>query len=529
MFTRQGVAIGAALGAALLAAHPAAAQNSAGVSGQIDALQQQIQALQQQLQALKSQVNESQAAMQKSQAEMKQAQVDAQAQANANAQAAAAAAASSGPKITLSAKNRPGWTSADGQNSIALTTRLHFDAADYLRYRPGTGGANGEPTAINNGVNARRARIGILGKFAGDWNYELTYDLGGTTDTVNSTETKPIASGLNHAYVSYNGFRPVGIDLGYLDVPHTLGESMSSNDILFLERPAIVDVVNGIAAGDARSAFGVHGNTDRAWGGLYLTGPASGANHSDGEQIGGIARATYQVLQNDDYTFHVGVDGQHLFSANRAGGAQTLTLSDQPELRVDPTTFISTFTSTSTTGGLFVKDASTYGGELAGSYKSLYAAGEIYGINVAQDLNPANNTIPTPNLNFWGGYLEGGWTITGEHRKYDRQTGAYGGITPEHPLSLKDGGFGAFEVVARYSYVDLNDLTTFGTKAATTGGTFGGTQTIGSVGLNWYPNSNVRLMFDYIHADIDRQLNTNGKTSIGAKIDAIAMRTQVAF
>ncbi|HUN49583.1 MAG TPA: porin, partial [Candidatus Sulfotelmatobacter sp.] len=270
-------------------------------------------------------------------------------------------------------------------------------------------------------------------------------------------------------------------------------------------------------------------NSDRFWGGLYVTGPAAGSNHSDGEQLGGTARATYQVLQDPDYSFHIGVDGQHLFSANRAGGTQVLTLSDQPELRVDPTAFIGTFTSTSTTAGLFVKNASTYGAELAGSYESLYLAGEIYGINVEQDINTAANAVPTPNLNFFGGYVEGGWTITGEQRKYDPETGAYGGINPAHPLSLSGGGFGAFEIVGRYSYIDLNDDVVFGSKAATTGGTFGGTQTVASIGLNWYPNSNVRLMFDYIHATIDRVLNSNGSTAVGAKIDAVAMRTQVAF
>jgi phosphate-selective porin OprO/OprP len=526
MLVKQGLALGAMVGATLMAVHPAAAQSNAQVSGQIDALQQQIQALQQQLQALKSQVQESQAQIQKSQADLKQVQTQ--------AAAPPPPAASTGPKITLSAKNRPGWESADGQNSIQFTTRLHFDVADYLNYKPGSpslNGAirNGDPTQLNSGVNARRARIGILGKFAGDWNYELTYDFGGSTDAFTST-TKPITNGINHAYVTYWGFRPVGIDLGYLDVPHTMDETMSSNDILFMERPSIVNVVNNIAAGDNRSAFGVRGNTDVLWGGVYLTGPQTGANHQNGEQIGGTARATYQVLQSDDYTFHVGLDGQHLFSGPRNGvDGQVLTLSDEPELRVDPTTFIATLTSTSTATGLFVNNASTYGGEVAGSFHSLYVQGEAYGINVAQDINPTANATLHPNLNFWGAYLEGGFVLTGEQRKYDPQTGAYGTVNPAHPLTLTGGGFGAFEVVARYSYIDLNSDVVFGHAAAATGGTYGGTQSIASVGLNWYPNSNVRFMFDYLHANINRDLNTNGTTPIGARIDAIAMRTQVAF
>src|ERR1700685_1129045 len=101
MLVKRGLALGTVVGATLMAVHPAAAQSNAQVSGQIDALQQQIQALQQQLQALKSQVEESQAQIQNSQADLKQVQ--------AQAAAPPAPPAASGPKITLSAKNRPGW------------------------------------------------------------------------------------------------------------------------------------------------------------------------------------------------------------------------------------------------------------------------------------------------------------------------------------------------------------------------------------------------------------------------------------
>src|SRR5260370_35547679 len=36
---------------------------------------------------------------------------------------------------------------------------------------------------LNSGINARRGRIGVTGKFAGDWTYPLIYDFGGSTDT----------------------------------------------------------------------------------------------------------------------------------------------------------------------------------------------------------------------------------------------------------------------------------------------------------------------------------------------------------
>ena len=58
--------------------------------------------------------------------------------------------------------NRPTICTADEQNCISLTSRLHFDAGGY-DYRPNT--VNTNPQRLDDGVNARRARIGVLGKF----------------------------------------------------------------------------------------------------------------------------------------------------------------------------------------------------------------------------------------------------------------------------------------------------------------------------------------------------------------------------
>jgi phosphate-selective porin OprO/OprP len=45
-------------------------------------------------------------------------------------------------------------------------------------------------------------------------------------------------------------------------------------------------------------------------------------------------------------------------------------------------------------------------------------------------------------------------------------------------------------------------------------------------GLNWYVNRNVGFMFNYLHGDIDKQVSA---TNVGAKFDALAVRTHIAF
>jgi phosphate-selective porin OprO/OprP len=61
-----------------------------------------------------------------------------------------------------------------------LTGRLQFDVGDYLDYRPGSRFATVQN--LNSGANARRARLGVVGRFAGDWDFTLIYDLGGSAD-----------------------------------------------------------------------------------------------------------------------------------------------------------------------------------------------------------------------------------------------------------------------------------------------------------------------------------------------------------
>ena len=75
--------------------------------------------------------------------------------------------------------SRPTICTADNLNCIAITSRMHFDVGGY-DYHPNT--AATIPQRLDSGDNVRRARIGVAGKFMGDWNYALVYDFGGTSD-----------------------------------------------------------------------------------------------------------------------------------------------------------------------------------------------------------------------------------------------------------------------------------------------------------------------------------------------------------
>ena len=435
--------------------------------------------------------------------------------------------------------NRPTICTADDQNCIAITSRVHFDAGGY-DYHPNT--AATAPQRLDDGVNVRRARIGVIGKFMGDWNYALIYDFGGTTDGFGGTASVPGAagalpvavgflpggavSGVENAYLSYTGFKPFGgtlaIEGGVMDLPYTLDEASSSNDIPFMERASSGIIATNIAAGDFRSTFGARWYNDRFWAGAYATGPSTGAIHSASsitppgttEQYGAAARVAGQIVSGKDYSLHIGGDAQWLLQPphNLIAGTQTLTLSDRPELRLDPTTLIST-------GALAgVSGAQVFSAEAAGNYGPLFFQGEYFWYNVDR-----NAFVPTPSVKFQGGYAEAAYVLTGESRKYNAAAASYGGVVPINPFSLSGGGWGAWEIAGRYSTVDLND------QLANANGVAGGRQNVYTLALNWYVNNNVRFMFDYLHGNIAKQVSPTNFGDTGSKFDAFAMRTQVAF
>jgi phosphate-selective porin OprO/OprP len=97
--------------------------------------------------------------------------------------------------------------------------------------------------------------------------------------------------------------------------------------------------------------------------------------------------------------------------------------------------------------------------------------------------------------------------LTGEHRKYKPSAGAFSRVKPKKNYGF-GGGPGAWEVAVRYSALDLNDS-----------GVTGGTLSDISAGLNWYLNPNMKIMWNYVHAEVG---------SVG-QADMALMRLQIDF
>ena len=524
----RGTKIAVALVTTLVASQ-ARAESASSTDAEIAALKKQLHLLEEKLDRLQKQTTANAVPAPKA-----SAKVDAKASVvDPNATVPVKAPIAPTGAIVTMPNNRPTICTADEQNCISITSRLHFDAGGY-NYSPNT--TDTKPQRLDDGVNARRAPIGVLGKFLGDWDYALIYDFGGSSDGFASTASANGTavgflpggglSGLLNAYLGYNGIRPFGgqlaIEGGYMKVLYTLDEATSSNDILFLERASSQVIAADIAAGNGRSAFGARWYNDVFWAGAYATGPKAGDIHSasstnpDGstEQFGATARAAGQVVSGNGYSLHLGADAEFLIRPphNLVDNSFDLTLSDRPELRIDPTNIIDTGSITGVSG------AQVYSAEAAATYGPFFFQGEYFWYNVAR-----NNLPGLPNLKFQGGYAQASLVLTGETHPYLPATAAYGGIIPANPFSLWGGGWGAWEIAGRISTINLND------QLGTTNGVAGGQQTIYTAGLNWYVNTNVRFMFDYLHGNIAKQISPTNSGDAGARFDAFAMRTQVAF
>jgi phosphate-selective porin OprO/OprP len=407
------------------------------------------------------------------------------------------------PDVTVKmAGNRPMICTADGFNCVGITGRLHLDVGAY-DYRPNTAFTN--PQRLNDGVNARRARLGVVGTFARDFEFGLILDGGGTTDGTAS---------LNQAFLIYRGFKSfhnLAIEGGYIDVPYTLDEATSSNNIMFLERAAPNVVATSINAGDSRSALGLRMNEAWWWAGAYVTGPTTGTgvNHSQRQPLGATGRLVFVPINSKEGSLLIGGDVSYLAQTAGAPNVYNLTLSDRIEVRIDPAS-----NALLSTGALTnVDSALVLSAEAAAQVGSFYAQGEYYDYTVQRKFGQGES-------HFNGGYAQASFMLTGEARKYSAAAGAYGGINPKNPVDFLTGGWGAWEIAGRYSYVNLNDTDA---PPAIRGGRLQNT----TVGLNWYATQNVRFMFNWIHGKVYKRDALS--RDVGASYDVYAARMQFAF
>jgi phosphate-selective porin OprO/OprP len=159
--------------------------------------------------------------------------------------------------------------------------------------------------------------------------------------------------------------------------------------------------------------------------------------------------------------------------------------------------------------GWFADWAHLFGAEVAWVHGPFSVQGEYIGACVEQGIDDLGDYC------FGGGYINASWFMTGESRPYDTQRGVFTRVIP-HKNWCEPGGWGAWELAARYSCVDLLDE----------GGALldeGGRMQSFTLGLNWYLNPNMRVAWNWIHNWYHHEAGADIDT------DMFGMRVQVDF
>jgi phosphate-selective porin OprO/OprP len=440
------------------------------------------------------------------------------------------------PTVSL-ANGRPTFASANGQFTASLRGIIQLDAAQYDQRRAGSPatdfrrGSVGDAAEadrardLGDGANFRRVRFGVEGKAWGDWNYNLLFDFGGS-----GVEE---AGKITNAYIEYAGLQPLRLRVGAFSPITGLEDATSNTASLFPERAAVTELVRGLAGGDGRTGAAVLANGDR-WSVFGAVTGATVATTAFDEQLGAIGRVTYLPIKGLDYLVHVGASANLIVNpattgpnVGPAGAASPIRLRERPEMRVDGTRLIDT-------GNIDADGVQAYGLELGAQLKAFTLQSEYFWIDVER----RNSVLADPSFGGW--YVQGAWTLTGQARRYNAANGGFDVPRVEKPFSLKDKSWGIWELAARYSELDLDYRAGVAGTAPGASSVRGGEQQIFTIGLNWYPNNNVRFLADYQRVEVDRlspggtafgagALTPPAGAQVGQDLNIWSFRTQYAF
>lgn len=149
-----------------------------------------------------------------------------------------------------------------------------------------------------------------------------------------------------------------------------------------------------------------------------------------------------------------------------------------------------------------LKKQQDFGLELAAKHQSLYLQGEY---------EKAGYETVTNEYALNGYYAMVSYFITKDTKEY--KEGVFGKVSPNRNFDFSEKSFGAVEVLARYSGFDYSNVVTTGNNDKVNSLAFG---------LNWYFNSNTRMMYNYVISDYHL-------TGDNPKLHAHLMRFQVHF
>ncbi len=398
--------------------------------------------------------------------DLQQKQIELQAQ--IDALKAAQKEAEKGSDLKVKWKGAPELSSADGKFKMKIRGRAYVDAGFV---------SDDDDNEDTKATEFRTVRLGVEGVVMKDIKYKAEVDFAG-----NEVDLKD-------AYLQWKG--PVSVTFGQFKTPNSLQEQTSSRYTTFMERASFTDAFE-LAR---QIGIGVGAGGDN-W--TFDAGIFRGANGSSDEDEGETfaARATFGD-KFDNGAYHVGASYRY----RKAGDDQDMFRYRQRPHNHLAGRYIAT--------DRVADSDAMFGVELAGVFGPFSAQAEYAWLKANLDAPAPGQSDPK----FTGGYIDLSWFITGESRAY--KGGSFSRVKVKNPVF--EGGFGAWQIAARYDVVDLSDE-----------GLFGGEQDTWVIGVNWHLNDYTRFMFNYSKSDVENAFDVSDNGADGENsIDAVGVRFQV--
>jgi phosphate-selective porin OprO/OprP len=351
-----------------------------------------------------------------------------------------------------------------------------FDQSQASREAPAGGSAPALGT-LQDGTNFRRGRVSGFGTIWETFEWAAEWEFAGSTDVV-----------WDDLWFGVTGMPVIGsARMGHIKVPMGFESNMSSRYLTFLERGLIFEAFfeeydPGILV------FNNLFDQRMVWEAAFhrIDPEGEGIDYGTGDYAGTARVTALPVWQHQGRCWaHLGASAQY-----RSGEFDSVSGERLQRYRTRPT-----FRNRQASYPRFV-DANIVGLEAAATYGPLSIQAEYAHTYVNDARQPVGGAFQG-DLHFQGYYVFVSYFLTGEHRPYDKRLGRVDRVIPlENFFWVRDeeGGrhlaLGAWEICARYDYIDLSD-----------NGVRGGTLHDWTFGLNWYWNPNMRIMFNYIIAD----------------------------
>ncbi len=375
------------------------------------------------------------------------------------------------------------FKSLDGAFSLKVGGRIMVDVASMS--------ADDEIEAtlgeLEGDAEFRRARFYMQGSIYENTGYKLQIDFaGGDAD-------------FKDAYLEFANLLPIGtVKAGNFKEPFSLEELTSSKYITFMERALPV------AAFSPSRNIGVQvANTFNEKRGTWAVGTFVEHNSDDDEATyqegwNATGRLTYLPYYEDDGArlVHLGAAGSYRNSP------EMVRYRARPEVHLASERWVNT-------DKFMADDVVLCGLEAAWVHGPFSLQGEYITANVDSE------SMDDPQ--FDGFYVFASYFLTGEHRPYKTSGGKFDRVKPKNNFDGK-GGLGAWEVAARYSNVDLNDGDIM----------YAGELSNVTLGLNWYLNPNMRIMWNYVNSSLEDRMYEEDLID-DADADTFMMRLQVDF